>query len=471
MSRISKENYKRVIDKNADKYVNAEPTDLVRFKDEHFLTTNSSGIGGFPIGSGNPSQGSGIIFINNQWVYGLANASGINGIPIVGDPNHGDGIIFRNGQWVTALNSASGINNIAVVGAPSHGDVLIFRNGQWVPALADASGINGVPIIGTPSHGDGIIFRNGQWVTALNNSSGINDIPVVGVPGDGDSLIFRDNQWIPGLTDASGINDIPVIGNPSDGDSLVFHSGQWVPGLTDASGINGYAIVGSPSHGDGLIFQYGEWITALTNASGINGEAIVGSPSTNDLLTYNGTSWTSAPPGSQAQIVGGVTTDTSNALLGGWSHAGNSNYTYRRVGRHLEFFVNMGNIDSTPHSTNALRITLPSGLSYTRNSLGGSTGIAGLDTARHWVTGKVFRNTGGNTSVPLMGTINGATGTWFDIFVETIGIPESSGTLQIETPIVEFLQTNNVIDLENDSNYGINIYGMIPIGGWTETTG
>ena len=342
MSREYKENYKRLINKNADKYVGGEDADLVRFSDEHLLTTNASGLGG---------------------------------------------------------------------------------------------------------------------------------VDIVGTPTQGQSLIYIDGQWIPGLTDASGINSVPVVGVPTQGQSLIYIDGQWIPGLTDASGINGIQIIGTPNNGEGIIYRDGLWVTALNDASGINNIAVVGSPSTNDLLKYDGTNWTPEAPSSQSQIVGAVVTDSSNGLIGGWTYGGTSSYTYRRIGRHLEFGIQLGNINFTAHSTNALQITLPSGLYYTRSGLGGSLGISGWDTARHWVTGAVGRGAGNNTAVPLIGSVAGATGQSFAILCEVIGIPEGSGTLQASTTIRKNLQTNNIIDLENDDQYHICLYGMVPILGWTETGG
>jgi len=43
MSRASKENYKRVVNKNADKYVGGEDSDLVRFSDQGLLSANATG--------------------------------------------------------------------------------------------------------------------------------------------------------------------------------------------------------------------------------------------------------------------------------------------------------------------------------------------------------------------------------------------------------------------------------------------
>lgn len=65
MGSIWKENWKRGAKKSS---VSAfDNHDLLRVEDQSSLTTNASGIGGFPV-VGAPSSGNIIQFINNQWI-------------------------------------------------------------------------------------------------------------------------------------------------------------------------------------------------------------------------------------------------------------------------------------------------------------------------------------------------------------------------------------------------------------------
>lgn len=138
-----RENYKRIVNKLPAANTSADDTDLVRFQDQHLLTTNASGLGGNVI-VGTPSNSESLVFRDGQWVYALTNASGINGNPI------------------------SSI-------APADNQILRFDGTQWVSGVdtANASGIVGQPISSTTPIANQILkFDGTQWSSVTVSSSG-----------------------------------------------------------------------------------------------------------------------------------------------------------------------------------------------------------------------------------------------------------------------------------------------------------
>ena len=56
MSRQFRENWKKLVNKNADKYGIGDDGDLVRFDDQGLLTASATGLGGLPV-TGTPASG------------------------------------------------------------------------------------------------------------------------------------------------------------------------------------------------------------------------------------------------------------------------------------------------------------------------------------------------------------------------------------------------------------------------------